>query len=287
MSCESPTTAASGVVEAADALDIARAVAGEAAALLRNVAGSAERVRTKSSPKDPVTEWDLRSEELIRERLQARTPGIALLGEEHGHSAGSGAGTVDHSATRDADGYRWLIDPIDGTVNFLHGVPLFAVALALELDGEPVAGVVHAPALDWQFYGHLGGGAFMNGERLAVSRVDALDRALVSTGFPYDRATSRNNNFARWERLQRSAGACRRFGSASLDLCMVARGWVDGYWESGLGPWDSSGGALLVREAGGVVTALGGGRFESAKGDVLASNGGIHKEMLHELASAD
>jgi myo-inositol-1(or 4)-monophosphatase len=278
MSRESPKSAASGVVEAADALDIARAVAGEAAALLRNAAGSADHVRTKSSPKDPVTEWDLRSEELIRERLQARAPGIAMLGEEHGHSSG---------APPDARGYRWLIDPIDGTVNFLHGVPFFAVALALELEGEPVAGVVHAPALDWQFYGHLGGGAFMNGQRLAVSRIDALDRALVSTGFPYDRATSSNNNFARWERLQRRAGACRRFGSASLDLCMVARGWVDGYWESGLGPWDTSAGALLVREAGGVVTALDGGRFASAKGDVLASNGGIHKDMLHELAFED
>ena len=179
--------------------------------------------------------------------------------------------------------YRWVVDPIDGTVNFLHGLPIFAVSIALEKQGEPIAGAVHAPALGWQFYGHDSGGAFMNGERMAVSAIASLERAMLSTGFPYDRATNPDNNFAEWENFQRKAGACRRLGAASLDLCMVARGWLDGYWERGINAWDLSAGALMVREAGGQVTALDGGRFVSATGEAVASNGAIHKQILDEL----
>lgn len=260
--------------DAAEALGIARAVAAEAAALLRGAAGKVGRIDAKANPRDLVTEWDRRSEDLIRARLQQRTPGIALLGEERGASDAPGQG-----------GDRWLVDPIDGTVNFVHGLPFFAVSIALERRGRPVVGVVHAPALGWEFHGHLGGGGFHDGQRLAVSRVPSLAQALLVTGFPYDRATNPDNNFDRWEHFQRRAGACRRLGAASLDLCMVARGWLDGYWERHLKPWDVAAGVVLVAEAGGRVSAFDGGPFRIETGEIVASNGVIHEEMVTELAA--
>lgn len=258
-------------LEAADALEIARTVAGEAAELLRGASSNVGVIRTKSNLRDLVTEWDTRSEELIKRRLGELSPGVALLAEEGGASGDEGR-------------YRWLIDPIDGTVNFAHGLPVFTVTVSLERDGEPVAGVVVAPALGWEMYGHLGGGSFHNGEPMQVSKVTSLEQAMLASGFPYDRATNPDNNFARWEHFQRTAGACRRMGAASLDLAMVARGWFDGYWETRLNPWDLSAGALLIREAGGTVTSIDGGRFVSTSGNAVASNGAIHKEILDELA---
>jgi myo-inositol-1(or 4)-monophosphatase len=257
-------------------LDVARDAAGHATALLR--AARPADVRTKSNPRDLVTEWDLRSEEVIRERLTVRTPDIAILGEEQG---GQAAG----------DGARWLVDPIDGTVNFAHGLPLWAVSIGLEVAGRPLVGVVAAPALGYTFFARRGGGAFLDTgagpEPIAVSAVARVDQALLVSGFPYDRATSPHNNFAQWEHFQRRAGACRRLGAASLDLCFVARGWFDGYWERRLQPWDVAAGAVLVAEAGGRVTDTRGGAFAPSGGEVVASNGAIHEEMLAELAVAD
>lgn len=258
-------------VDLVDALALARAAVGDAARLVRDAAGNAGEVRSKSTLRDLVTEWDTRAEDLIREALVARTPDIPILGEEGGGSAGA----------RD----RWLIDPIDGTVNFTHGLPLYAVTVALERDGDPVVGVVHAPGLGWEFYARSGGGAYMGDQRLEVSRVTSLSAAMLATGFPPDRATNPDNNFRRWEHFQRVAGACRRLGAASLDLCFVARGWLDGYWETRLKPWDLSAGALIVREAGGRVTGIDGGRFVSSSGHAVASNGAIHKEILEHLAA--
>jgi len=237
-------------------------------------------VRDKGNPRDLVTEWDVRAEEVIRARLAVRTPDIAILGEEGGEQAGASA-----------SGVRWLVDPIDGTVNFAHGLPLWAVSIGLEVDGEAVAGVVSAPALRWTFWARKGGGAWADvgagTERLAVSRVGRLEQALLVSGFPYDRATSPQNNFAQWEHFQRVAGACRRLGAASLDLCLVARGWFDGYWERKLKPWDVGAGVVLVAEAGGRVTNTRGGPVALADGEVVASNGAIHEEMLAQLAVAD
>lgn len=263
------------IPEARDALAIARQVAGEAAQLLRTASGSTARTWSKSNPRDLVTEWDTRCEAMVRERLHALTPGIPLLGEE------SGTGGLEHTGAAE---FRWLVDPIDGTVNFAHGLPIFSVVIALEQHGQPIAGVVHAPVLGWEFYAHEHGGAFMNGEPVHVSATDALERALLATGFPYDRATNPNNNLAEWDHFQRRAGACRRLGSASLDLCMVACGWFDGYWERRLNPWDVSAGALIVREAGGRVSSCTGAAFSSAAGELVASNGAIHQQILDELA---
>ena len=274
-----------------EALDIARTVAGEAAELLRGAAGTAADIRSKSSARDLVTEWDTRAETLIRERLHALTPAIPLLGEEGGTSAAGQADTSDDGVSgvgslATSDQLCWLVDPIDGTVNFLHGLPIFSVVIALERAGQPEVGVVHAPALGYEFYGRRGHGAFMNGEPMHVSPTDSLLASLLSTGFPYDRASNPDNNLSVFAHFQMHAGGCRRLGSASLDLCMVARGWLDGYWERRLNPWDVSAGALLVQEAGGQVTGYRGQPFSSATGEVVASNGHIHEAMVAELAIA-
>lgn len=257
----------------AEGLQIAREVVRRASVLLGGAAGNVGRVWTKTALTDLVTEWDTRVEELIRDALAELSPGVPILGEEGGRSGGAGSGEL------------WLVDPIDGTVNFAHGLPMYAVSVALEQDGQPIAGVTAAPALGWLFWGHAGGGAFLDGRPLRVSQVASLDQAMLATGFPYDRATS-SHNFAQWEHFQRVAGACRRIGAASLDLAMVAAGWFDGYWESRLSPWDLSAGALLVREAGGTVTDIEGGPFASAKGNAIASNGALHGAIVSELAIA-
>jgi len=241
-----------------------------------------EAVRTKSNPRDLVTEWDVRSEELIRKTLEDRSPGIPILGEEGGLT-----GDTD----RPEGSLRWLVDPIDGTVNFAHGLPIWSITIALERVGVPgnpraseiLVGIVFAPRLGWWFEATAGGGARDASGAIRVSAVEQLDRAMLATGFPYDRATHPVNNFAEWEHFQRRAGACRRMGCASLDLCVVATGWLDGYWERRLQPWDIAAGALIVREAGGAVTDTTGGRFDPHLGEVVASNGSIHADIMDEL----
>lgn len=257
-----------------DELDIALAVAREAAALLRGAEDNVGRIESKSTVRDLVTEWDTRAEDLIRARLEELAPGVPILGEEGGESG-------------DADSEDWwLVDPIDGTVNFAHGLPIFSVSIALERRGEPVVGAVIAPALGWEFSAAKGLGAHLGERRLRVSSTASLEAAMLSTGFPYDRAETRHN-FAEWEHFQRTAGACRRLGAASLDLCMVGRGWLDGFWETRLSPWDVAAGALVVTEAGGMVTDITGGPFVARAGNAIASNGVIHKEILRELAAVD
>ena len=250
----------------AELLAIAREVVAEAAAMLRDVRPA--DIRSKSNPLDLVTEWDERCEDLVRERLAARTPEIPVVGEERGGEGGT----------------CWMLDPIDGTVNFAHGLPLWSIALARMVGGRADVGVICAPALGWTFHGRAGGGAFHDDLPLRVSAVAPLGRAMLVTGFPYDRATHPENNFARWGHFQRHAGAVRRLGAASLDLCFVARGWIDGYWERRLHPWDVAAGALFVEEAGGIVTDTRGGPFDAYAGEVVASNGVIHEDMLNELA---
>jgi myo-inositol-1(or 4)-monophosphatase len=258
--------------ELEELLALARATAAEASALLRDVRPA--EVRTKTSPRDLVTEWDTRCEALVRGRLVGGGADIPMVGEEDGG---------DRGATR-----RWLVDPIDGTVNFAHGLPLWSVAIALEGPAGLEVGVVAAPALGWTFWARRGGGAFAERgrgvERLQVSAVDRLDHAMLVSGFPYDRATNPDNNFAAWEHFQRVAGACRRLGSAELDLCLVATGAIDGYWETRLSPWDLAAGALIVMEAGGTVTDTRGGPFRAESGEVIAAGGGIHQAIVTELA---
>ena len=266
--------------ELSELLELARVAARTAAQLLRGA--HAEHVRGKLNAKDLVTEWDLRSEDTIRGVLAAS--GIAVLGEEQGapyhqtDESGRPVGGIGGT------GDQWLVDPIDGTVNFAHGLPIWSISIALERAGRSVVGVVAAPALGWWFEASEGGGARDgDGTPLHVSATARIEEALLVTGFPYDRATSPINNFAEWEHLQRRAGACRRLGAASLDLCFVARGWMDGYWERKLKPWDVAAGALIVAEAGGVVSNTRGGTFDLHEGEVVATNGAIHQGLVAEL----
>lgn len=259
----------------------ARRAAEAAAGLLEGV--TVGRVRSKGEARDLITEWDGRSEGVIRELLRREFPTVPVVGEEEGADGNAGE-----------DGLRWLVDPIDGTVNFAHGLPWWSVVIALE-DREGVAvGVVRAPALGWTYWATRGGGAFVESaiggrgaERLAVSEQGSLESSLLVTGFPPDRATHAENNLAAWAHMQRVAGDCRRLGSAALDLCAVARGWCDGYWERRLHPWDIAAGALIVREAGGAVTSTTGDAFDPWTGDVLATNGRIHHALRDALAAVD
>jgi len=249
--------------------ETARVAARAARDLLRTA--RPERVRAKGNPRDLVTEWDVRSEETIRAVLDERAPGIPVLGEEGGQGDGA------------AGGLRWLVDPIDGTVNFAHGLPIWCVSIALEDAGRVLAGVVVAPLLDWWFEATLGGGARDGtGAPLRVSGTQDLAHALLATGFPYDRATNPQNNFAEFEQFQRIS-TVRRLGSAALDLCLVARGAFDGYWEWHLRPWDMAAGALIVTEAGGTVTDTRGGPFDPHAGEAVATNGAIHGGLITEL----
>ena len=251
--------------------DLARKAARAAGELLLRATPKLEEARTKSNAHDLVTEWDLACETAIREVLEPSK--IAVLGEEQG---------LGEDSVIDASSLRWLVDPIDGTVNFAHGLPHFCVSIALESAGVPVVGVVLAPMLNWEFEGYQGGGARFNGAKMSVSQTKSLSQAMLATGFPYDKAETRHN-FREWDHMQVKASACRRFGAAALDLAMVARGWLDGYWESRLSPWDVSAGALLVEEAGGTITNLTGGPFCSDDGEAVASNGSLHELFLTEL----
>lgn len=262
-------------------IEAARAAARAACELL--VAARPETIKTKSNPRDLVTEWDPRCEQLIRNVLEEHAPGIPVLGEELGQGVGVGS-------------KRWLVDPIDGTVNFAHGLPLWSISIALEDAGVTEVGVIAAPALGWWFEATRGGGAraweidrrgVARGAEIAlgVSKTAAFAQALLVTGFSYgvgDAAYS-ETNFAEWEHMLRHAGSCRRLGSASLDLAFVAAGWIDGYWERRLQAWDLAAGALITVEASGTVTDQTGGPFDPHSGEVLASNGAIHDELIAAL----
>ncbi len=221
---------------------------------------------------DIVTEADRMSEMLILESIRQRYPDHGILSEE---SPASGMGAS----------YRWLVDPLDGTTNYSHGFPVYCVSIALERDGEIVLGAVNNPMMDETFAARKGAGAFLNGRRLKVSSVRTLTASLLATGFPYDIRNSENNNLDLFSRMALSAQAIRRAGAAALDLCYVAAGRFDGFWELKLKPWDTAAGWLLVTEAGGRVTDLAGAPYELSSPNMLASNGLLHNDMIRVLQS--
>lgn len=241
-------------------IELARQAARGAGALLR--ARPPLRVDHKSAV-DLVTQVDLASEARILELLGPS--GLPVLAEE-----GGGASTA-----RD----RWIVDPLDGTTNYVHGFPFYCVSIALELDGALALGVVYDPVRDLLYEAQAGQGAWVGDQPLRVSGVSALDHALVASGFAYDRRT-RADDYLRFIRvfLERAQGF-RRAGAAALDLCMVASGVLDGFWEFNLSPWDVAAGALIVQEAGGRVTDMDGGPLTLDAPRVLATNGLIHTEM--------
>ncbi len=253
-------------------LDFAIELAYRAGALIR--AGAERDVRYE--PKqyaDVVTEVDRASEELIVRAIRSRYPDHAIIAEE-----GSGANT--------SSSYTWLIDPLDGTLNFLHGLPIFCVSIALLVDRQPFLGVVYDPMRNELFYAERSRGAFLNGRRLRVSQTTSLARSLLSSGLPYDRFEQPDNNLAELTYLAMLVQDIRRPGSAALDLCAVAAGRTDGHWELGLKPWDVAAGGLIALEAGATVTDWQGGVWHPLDGDrIVATNGLIHAELLAALAT--
>jgi myo-inositol-1(or 4)-monophosphatase len=217
---------------------------------------------------DLVTEVDVAIERDFRASIAARFPDHAILGEEMGGSAAPPPGPC------------WVFDPIDGTTNFAHGLPIFCASVAFEVDGAAQVAAVYDPTRRELFTAERGGGAFLNGRRLHVSSVDELVNALLVTGFPYDVHHRVDEIVGLFGAFVGRARAVRRLGSAALDLCYVAAGRLDGFWESDLKPWDIAGGSLIVDEAGGRTSAMTGGSFSSRGGDVLATNGLLHTAML-------
>ncbi|MBN2321681.1 MAG: inositol monophosphatase [Acidobacteria bacterium] len=214
-----------------------------------------------------VTEVDIAAEEMIVTRLQERFPDHSILAEEKNNETRGGACT-------------WVIDPLDGTTNYAHGFPFFSVSIGLEISGKVLLGIVYDPVRDELFTARKGSGAFCNNEPLHVSKTESLNAGLLATGFPYDIRTSEQNNLKNFCAFALRCQGVRRTGSAALDLCYVAAGRIDGFWESKLNPWDCAAGYLLVSEAGGLVTDYIGGSASIYKAEVVASNGRIHKEML-------
>ena len=246
----------------------ATAIAREAGAVLLAGFGRVEQVEFKGRI-NLVTEFDRRAEATIVESLRARFPDHLIIAEE-------GTGRQFGQA---ASPYRWLIDPLDGTTNYAHGNPYFAVSIALQRDGAAIVGVVYDPIQDELFHAERGGGAHLNGTPLRVSATADLLHGLITTGFPY-RSEHRPAALARWAAFMDAAQGVLCHGAAALDFCGVAAGRFDGYYEAQLEPWDCAAGALIVAEAGGRVTNYRGGAFDPFAGEAVASNGLLHDAML-------
>lgn len=220
---------------------------------------------------DPVTEVDRQSEAFLLGEIRRRFPQDAIVAEESGGMSGQ-------------NGSRWYIDPLDGTVNFAHGLPIFSVAIAYAEAGQMRLGVVYDPMRDECFSAEKGKGAWLNGAPLQVSETQTLDRSLLVTGFPYDIRTGSQTNLENFDRFSLSAQAVRRLGSAALDLCYVAAGRFDGYWEMSLEAWDIAAGSLIAREAGAVVSDIHGSPdFMQPPHSILAAPAGVHAQMLQVL----
>lgn len=250
-------------------LAVALEAAAAGAGVLRQRFGQALQIRHKGAV-DLVTDADQQAEAAIVAVLRSHFPEHDILAEEQDW------GRRDSSC-------RWIIDPLDGTTNFAHGFPWFAVSIALEVSGVVELGVVHAPVQKTVFSVRRGAGAWRDGVRLQVSSTGSLDQSLLATGFPYDRNSSLANNYDFFIQFQQLAQACRRPGAASLDLAYTAAGAFDGYWEMKLKPWDVAAGALLVTEAGGRVTDFSGQSWDIYGCECLASNGLIHEPMSQVL----
>ena len=243
-------------------------IAREAGTLLMSYFHQHVKIEYKGEA-DLVTIADRASEKLIRERIRSLWPAHDILGEEEG--------LIDTGSD-----YRWYVDPLDGTTNFAHGFPVFCVSMALDYKGRRIAGVVYDPTRDEMFAAEQGSGAYLNQQRIHVSKVANLAEALVATGFPSHKR-HKNPNIYFYHQITLRTHGVRRAGSAALDLCCVASGRFDGFWEFNLNPWDTAAGVLLVEEAGGRVTDFHGGPFPINSRETLASNDLLHPALMSEF----
>lgn len=221
---------------------------------------------------DLVTEVDRASEKLIIDKILGQYPNHAIVAEETG-------------IRKTPSNYRWIIDPLDGTTNYAHDLPLFSISIALEYQGEIIVGVVYDPVRPELFYAEKGGGAYLNSKPLAVSSVDDLGQALLVTGFPVQKREQAEKNIQVFRAFTMRAQGVRRLGSAALDICYVACGRLDAHWEFRLHAWDTAAASLIVKEAGGRITDFAGNAFNPFGAETLASNGRIHDAMLEVLKS--
>jgi myo-inositol-1(or 4)-monophosphatase len=240
--------------------------------------GEVEQLQVSvKGPGDFVSAADLKAEQTLKAELGRARPGYGMLFEEGGASEGSDKR------------HRWIVDPLDGTTNFLHGVPHFAISIGLERDGEIVAGVVYEPTRDELYWTEKGAGAYLNDRRLRVSARRQMSEALVGTGFSMRALVAHPHYHGTVAAVTGATAGVRRFGAAALDLAYVAAGRLDGFWEYGLSPWDIAAGILLVREAGGYVSDLAGGQTMMTSGNVLAANDHLHlplAALMREAARA-
>jgi myo-inositol-1(or 4)-monophosphatase len=250
-------------------LEVAKAAAFRAGTILRERISDRREISYKGDI-NLVTEMDRLSEKAVVAAILEAFPDHGVLAEEEAQ--------IENSS-----GFLWIIDPLDGTTNYAHGYPSFSVSIGLERSGDIIVGVVYDPMRDELFSAARGQGAYLKGKPISVSGNDVLIRSLLATGFPYDRAVSKDNNLNYFNALIMAAQEIRRSGSASLDLCAVAAGRLDGYWELKLHPWDVAAGSLIVQEAGGTVSDLTGTRFSIRDKEIVASNGRIHGLILDIL----
>jgi myo-inositol-1(or 4)-monophosphatase len=220
---------------------------------------------------DPVTEVDLQCEKEIIDMISSRFPDHGFLAEESNKSRNL------------SSEYQWIIDPLDGTVNFAHGYPCYCTSIGLEVNGQVELGVVYNPSLDELFVAEKGKGAFLNSKPIKVSSISNLKQSMLVTGFAYDVSHANNNNLDHFENFLKSCQAVRRPGSAALDLCYTAMGRFEGFWEIKLHPWDMAAGKLLLEEAGGKLSLFDGSDFDLYKRQIVATNGMVHDAMLDIL----
>jgi myo-inositol-1(or 4)-monophosphatase len=248
------------------AVDAARA----AGRLLRDELAGVRRIAFKGAPTNLVTEMDQRAEAEILGRLRGAFPDDAILSEEIGAATGR-------------SGRRWIVDPLDGTTNYAHGLPIFGVSIALQSEGRIALGVVYDPSREELFVGERGRGATLNDAAIRVSPTATLDESLLVTGFPYDIRETRDTNLPEYAAFSVRTRAVRRLGSAVLDLAYVACGRFDAFWELQLGAWDVAAGSLLVEEAGGIITGIDGRPLDVDAPTLVASNGLVHQAVLDVL----
>jgi myo-inositol-1(or 4)-monophosphatase len=256
-------------------LNVMTAAALKAARGLIRDFGEVEQLQVSvKGPGDFVSTADLKSERTLKQELGRARPGYAMLFEESGGTPGSDP----H--------HRWVVDPLDGTLNFLHGIPHFSISIGLERDGEMVAGIVYDPTRNEMFVAEKGAGAYLNDRRLRVSGRRKMDEALIAMGASRPNTPIYAKHNAAMEAVTHATAAIRRYGSAALDLAYVAAGRYDGFWEFGLQPWDIAAGLLLVREAGGYVSDLSGGHSMMETGEILAANDHLHLPLAALIRDA-